>query len=411
MASSIPVSVTESPRPDRLEHLEQHPRRDLLLQAAWRAAGAAIDLGNRHFPDQPSPAEFDLEPADAITAAGNAAVILREGAQTPQQREFVADLVLLAAARDFPSAPETELETARRLVWLETHTSVRVLDALILRLGDDAGALGAALVRALQPDGGNDEREPPLPPRGEVLVIAAALAALPPAVASRLPPPPSALLEDDAAARQLEGVGSTEVLPGAYLEGELGPPPRSAWQTVLLAMTLWLFASHLLRLLGRAVLGYRTPTRARVSGRGLELEARTLLLGRTLRSRNYFVPLDQLASVEREIRFARGGLYAGLVSLALGTYVGAGLLVDGLRAPGGSAALIGWALLCIALGALADFALTSFSDSRRGRCRLIVRPRRGRRFAVRKLDPSLVDAMLHRLAAARQAPAETAPAA
>ncbi len=100
-----------------------------------------------------------------------------------------------------------------------------------------------------------------------------------------------------------------------------------------------------------------------------------------------------------------------LVSLALGTYVGAGLLVDGLRAPGGSAALIGWALLCIALGALADFALTSFSDSRRGRCRLIVRPRRGRRFAVRKLDPSLVDAMLHRLAAARQAPAETAPAA
>lgn len=402
MASSIPVSVTESPRAERLDRLTQHAQREALLQAAWLAASAAVDLGNRHFPDQPSPAELGLEATDGATPAGNAAVILREGARTPAQRELVADLVLLAAARDFPSAPETELETARRLVWLEAHTCLRVLEPLILHLKDDAASLGTALVRALQPETPSYERELAPAPRGEVLVVAAALAALPPTHAARLPPLPAALLQDDAASRQVEGLGSPDVLPGTYLEGELGPPPRNPWQTVLLAVTLWLFVTHLLRLVGRAVLGYRTPTRARVSGRGLELESRTELLGRTLRDRSYFVPLDQLASVEREIRFARAGLYAGLVSLALGTYVGVGLLVDGLRAPGGSAALVGWALLCIALGAVADFALTTFSDSRRGRCRLIVRPQRGRRFAVRKLDPNLVDAMLHRLAATEQ---------
>src|SRR5690606_31696418 len=131
------------------------------------------------------------------------------------------------------------------------------------------------------------------------------------------------------------------------LEGELGPPPRRPWKTAVLALTLWLFLSHLVRLLGRAALGFRKPARLRIGAQGLAVESRTQLLGRTLRESRVFVPFDQLSSIEREVRFARAGLYAGLAALALGTYVGAGFLVDGLRAPQGSWALVGWGLLLV----------------------------------------------------------------
>lgn len=387
--------MTVHRRPERLERLEQHPARDALVEAAWRAASAAVDLGNRHFPEQPSPAEFDLDPEVAQTEVGNVAGILRSGATQESHRQLVADLVVLAGARDFPSAPETELETARRLVWLEAHTSLRLLTPLAETLGDRAGALGSALLRAAQPETSSAEGEPGPAPRGELLVIAAALGAMPAAVRERLPATPAFLEADPAAARLLQPPTAEDV---PFVDGELGPPPRSPWLTAVLAVTLWLFVSHAARLFGRWVLGYRTPARARVSERGLELDARTELLGRTVKQRSVLVPFDELASVEREVRFARAGLYAGLLALALGTYVGMGFLVDGLRAPGGSATLVGWALLCIALGVAADFALTSLTSSSRGRCRLVIRPRQGRRFAVRRVDLARAEAMLEALA-------------
>lgn len=391
LATPSGPSVRQSPR---LARLLEHPERDALLTSAWLAASAAVDLGNRYFPEQPTPVELPLAEASAATAAGNAVVVLREGARTDEQRELVADLVVLAAARDFPSAPETELETTRRMVWLEAHTSLRLLTPLREFLGGEASALGAALARAAQPDATSREGEPGPAPRGELLVIAAALGAFPRELAARLPNAPSFLVSDEAAARLLAPV---EAGPEGFVEGELGPPPRSPWLTVVLALTLWLFVSHGARLLGKVLLGYRTPARARLSPRGLELDAKTQLLGRTLKEKSLLVPLEQLAEVERETRFARAGLYAGLIALALGTYVGMGFLVDGLRAPGGSLTLIGWALLCIAAGVAADFALTSLGDGARGRCRLIIRPRQGRRFAVGKVDPARTEAMLERL--------------
>lgn len=369
------------------------------------AANAAVDLGNRYFPGQPSNARIELDEEEATTPAGNAAAILRQGARTAEQRELVADLLVLAAARDFPSAPETEVETARRLIWLEAHTPLRILTPLITHLGERAGSLGAALTRAARSDpsapegNGLDEEGSPLP-RGEILVLAAALARLPAGPPTR-ESTPQTLLRDEAAAHLLQGPRSVEESDD-LLEGELGPPPREPWKTALLALTAWLFFSHLLRLLGRAALGLRKPARIRLGAQGLELEARTQLLGRTLREHRAFVPFDQLTTIEREVRFARAGLYAGLGALALGTYVGVGFLVDGLRAPQGSWALVGWGLLFVALGVAADFALTSLSDGVRGRCRLIILPRRGRRLALQKVDPERADVLLHRLARATQ---------
>lgn len=395
------ITVTRAPQAERLERLDQHAQRDGLLDAAWRAACAAVDLGNRYFPGQASNIQLTLDEAQAATPAGNAAAVLRQGARTAEQRELVADLVVLAAARDFPSAPETELETARRLIWLEAHTPLRVLAPLAAHLGERSGSLAAALARAARWDpatpGGNgvDEEGSPLP-RGEILVLAAALARLPaPLPLESIPP---ALTRDEAARRLLGAEEASE--HEELLEGELGPPPRGPWKTAVLALTMWLFLSHLVRLLGRAAFGFRKPARLRIGAQGVEVESRTRLLGRTLREKRAFVPFDQLARIEREVRFARAGLYAGLAALALGTYVGAGFLVDGLRAPQGSWALVGWGLLLVALGLVADFALTSLSDGVRGRCRVVILPQKGRRLALQQVDPERADAALRRVARA-----------
>jgi hypothetical protein len=82
----------------------------------------------------------------------------------------------------------------------------------------------------------------------------------------------------------------------------------------------------------------------------------------------------------------------------LGSYLGLGLLVDGVRVPGGSPPLLGLGFLVIALGIGIDFALTSLSDSVRGRCRLVIEPRKGRRLCIGNLQPADADRMLALLA-------------
>ena len=105
-----------------------------------------------------------------------------------------------------------------------------------------------------------------------------------------------------------------------------------------------------------------------------------------------------LARVTREVRYARLGLYAGLLALVLGTYFGMGLFVDGVRVPGGSASLLGMAVLLMVLGLAADFVLSGASDNARGKCRLVVVPRKGRRLCIGMLDPRRADQMLASIA-------------
>jgi len=113
-----------------------------------------------------------------------------------------------------------------------------------------------------------------------------------------------------------------------------------------------------------------------------------------LRERVTVVPLANLSRVTREVRYARAGLYAGLGALALGTYFGTGLFVDAVRVPGGSAPLIGVALLFIVLGLAVDFVFSSAADSARGRCRVVVVPLKGRVLCVGAVDPARADALL-----------------
>jgi hypothetical protein len=151
-------------------------------------------------------------------------------------------------------------------------------------------------------------------------------------------------------------------------------------------------------LIARFALAYRRPATLRIGPEGLELKHRIELMGRVLRDRATLVPLSNLSRVTREVRFARVGLYAGLCALVVGTYFGVGLIVDGVRVPGGSPPLLGMAVTCIIVGLGLDFLLSTAADSARGKCRIVIVPQTGQHLCVGSLDPVSADAMLTSIA-------------
>ncbi len=182
--------------------------------------------------------------------------------------------------------------------------------------------------------------------------------------------------------------------PLAQLHGELSPPPYGVVGTALITLSGFALVRAGGRVLGRLALGYKRPTALRLSKRGLEISGRTELLGRVLSESETLIPLSNLSSITRELRFARLGLYAGLLSLVAGTYVGVGLLVDGVRVPGGSPSLLGLGLLAIALGIGLDYVLSVVIGAVRKTCRVVVVPLHGRPLCVEGLDPTATDLVL-----------------
>ena len=331
----------------------------------------------------------------AQTRSGNVVEILERGVRGAEETALSAVLLALGVAPDFPSAPETEIAHAKELAFIAAHGPVNALLAADAVLGEERRRpLWRAVVTFAEPSRADD-----------TATSTAALAAL-------------AAATSEAARTAAEDLGSRTTDPlvrallardarapsatGARLSGELGPAPHGPFATTLLALTGLLFLIRGLRLIGRLGLAFRQPAELRVSARGLEISHETQLLGRILRVRETLVPLDNLARVTREVRYPRLGLYLGLLALALGSYVGVGLFVDGARVPGGSASLLGTGLIVIILGLLIDYGLATLSDNVRGRCRIVIVPRKGRGFAVGSLDPARADAMVAALAGAGQ---------
>ncbi len=150
--------------------------------------------------------------------------------------------------------------------------------------------------------------------------------------------------------------------------------------------------------MARFALRYRRPAELVVTSKGLTLRSKTELLGRTLREQETQVPIEALLEATREVRYPRIGLYAGLVSLALGSYFGISLFIDGARA--GSPELLGIGLLLVAVGVVLDYLLENVMSGSKGRCRVVIVPRKGPRRAIGDLDPARADAALARLARA-----------
>lgn len=308
--------------------------------------------------------------------------VLRSGACTSDDLDALTVLVLIGLAAEWPNRGR---ELTHCVVWLETCTGLRCLTAAGTVL-DGARLRGLAeLVLEMLLGGATD---------GSSALSAAEIQIGRSWLASLRNPDCAELAER---ARQMS------VVPGAdgeqSLLGDLGPPPRHPAVVAFLALTGILFVIRGLRALGRLLLLRRTPTRVSLSERGLELFSRNEMLGRVLSERRLIVPLDDIRSVEREVRFPRLSLYVGLLALALGSLIGTQLFIDGLRVSGLSFPMIGLGLVSIALGIVLDLFLTGAGDSLRGRCRLVVTTYRGKGWAVGDLEPGGVDRLLTELSA------------
>jgi hypothetical protein len=199
---------------------------------------------------------------------------------------------------------------------------------------------------------------------------------------------------------------STDDAPST-LQGDLAALPRGPVLTAILAITGLLLVIELGRLVGRYVLSLRRAAEIRVTAAGLEVRTRTVMLGKTLLESATVIPRDGLVRVTREIRYPSLPMYAGLGALAIGSYIGVGLFVDGARA--GSPSMLGTGLLIALFGLGIDFAFSSLIPGASGRSRLLIVPRRGPILCLASVDVALADRILGRLAKPARPSARSAP--
>ncbi len=336
--------------------LSQHPRiadLEALAHALMTSAAEARRSGRPSRRAVDLAAERTLSRDDAATPFGNALDVLDRGPNSADERSLAHALAARALAAHRPNAGE-EVLAANDLLWLATHTPFDALGLLDKALGPDATRLWNAILDVLR--GGLAGTLGPLP--------------APPTPAPRGPSEP--------------------------LLGEMAPAPRGPLATALLAVTGVLLVTHAARLFGRIALAYKAPAEVALSDDGgVRVRWRIELLGRTLRDRDVLVPRGGLWRAAREVRFSGAALYAGLLALVLGSYVGVAAFVDGVRAA--SPALLGAGLLIIALGLSLDFVFSSAVPGARGRCRVVFVPRTGRRLCIGDVDQARADSMLGRL--------------
>lgn len=391
LSAELPPRAPPTPV-ELVEGLAAHPHRAALVaivrQAAMEACAARrTDFASRLSDGSVRPVTTVPEgftPSDAETPYGNVLRALELGVSTPTEAMLLGTLLALSA-REPAETEEQELLFVANATWLATHTPCDALLSLDAAAGEREAVWRALSRVALEPalvaaDFG----------RTEALVAAAALGSS--TSASALPiRARSVEFAHDAPVRALLAAGGASAVP---IHGEMVAPPFGPFTTAALALTLVLFVWQALRLIARFAFAYRRPAALTLTERGLELTYHVELLGKVLKDRSTVVPLANLSRVTREVKYARGGLYAGLAALVLGTYFGMGLFVDGLRVPGGSASLLAMAVALIVSGIALDFVLSSALDSARGRCSIVVVPRKGRALCVAGIDVVQADAML-----------------
>lgn len=375
------------------EALSQHPRLGDLTSIARAAMTGAVET--RRAERQPERVktlaeELKLTREDAATPFGNALDVLERGPEDDAERALACALAAHVVAGDPPGDRDAEDRAANDVLWLAAHTPFDATGLIDRALGDRATSMWDSLADRIRRI---DQGKLPALGRGEALVAAAALAASASKGAAKQASALAAEVRDRKLARVL-GAGVRE--PVEPVVGEMAPPPRSPAATAALALTGLLFVVQGARLLGRVALAYKKPAELTLSDDGgVRVRWRIELLGRTLRDRDVVVPRSALVRATREVRYPRLALYAGLLALAVGSYVGVSAFVDGVRAA--SPSLLASGLAIVALGLALDFALSSIAPGARGKCRLLVVPRDGARLCVGGVDAGRADAVLARL--------------
>jgi hypothetical protein len=379
--------------------LSQHPRAADLAAIARSVMTAATQV--RRVEPRPDhvtklAAEMRLPREEAATPFGNALDVLQRGPEDDAERALTCALAAHVVALYPPKDRDERERLAHDLVWLATHTHFDATGLIDRALGDSAAVLWDAVADRVRRI---DEGPISAFDRGEALVGGLALASSRSAVAASQAAALAAATRDPKLAQVLRiGIGAGE--PIEPVVGEMAPTPRGPVATTLLAVTGALLAMHALRLFGKFALAYKTPAQVLLpddgEAGGVRVRWRVEMLGRTLRDCDVVVPRAALVRATREVRYPRLALYAGLLSLAVGSYVGVTAFVDGVRAA--SPSLLASGIAIVALGLGLDFALSSAAPGTRGRCRMLFVPRDGTKLCVGGVDIRRADALLARLA-------------
>jgi hypothetical protein len=361
--------------------------RDCLIEAAVGRTDVIASIVSKQA------AEAGIAEQDAQSPWGNVIEALKDPSAAPQASGVLGALLARSLVLDPPEGIGAEDAVASRLVWLAANLNVDAFGALDVALGDKAPGLWGAVADLIQRyEAGTSGLSLP-----EAIVAAAALGASQSATARSR----SAALSLSARNPLIKRlVRSNEIEAGSEspppVTGELAPAPRGPVGTFLLAICGWLVVAHTARLIGRLALQYRRPAELTVIARSVRVRSRTKLLGKVLRETETVIPIESLARATREVRFPRASVYTGLIALALGSYMGMSWFIDGLRAS--SLSLVGIGLLVMAAGIGLDFLLTSILPGTKGRCRVLLVPRRGAPTCVAAVDIKVADDTLAQIA-------------
>jgi len=343
-----------------------------------------------------------LERADAETEYGNVLAILERGAEDLAERAIVAAFVAVGVVRILENDTPSARRWGERLCYLAAHAGFDPLSAL-------PESVSPTLLRPLYRAIAEHARQIDLgkvatSDRAELLVAAAALAdaveTMPEDdeiahVVSRL----GADLGDPVGVRLITAraaeAPATVVQSGpspAALHGNLTAPPRSPVLTVIFALCGWLLLRSIGTLLGQYILGLKRDARLELTQSGLEIKGKVALLGKQLKDVSALYPTNGLAVVSRDVRYPALPIYAGLGALLVGTYAGVSFLSWGVQAA--SPRLLGYGVLALLFGVAIDFVITSLLPGVRGRCRLLVVPKKGHPICVGDLDIESADRLL-----------------
>ena len=334
-----------------------------------------------------------LKREDSDTPQGNVFDALARPEFDPAEGAFLGNLLAYAIALDAPREATDVSDAATKLTQLAAR-GIDGFDALDEAMGDRASTMWAALADLLQ----RHDADGTGITRPEAVIAAAALAKSKSDVANTR----ARALQGTLRSRMLSSLlgGTASAVPANEssppLSGELSPAPRGTIATVFLAICGWMLVAHVARLFGRFALKLRRPAEVRVTPQGIRIKASTTLLGKVLRETDTVIPYDALVRATREVRFPRTGTYAGLIALALGSYLGVSWFVDGVRAA--SASLAGVGVLVLVLGVVLDFVFMSLLPGRKGRCRVVFVPKRGGSTCVGWVNATEADTFLQGLA-------------
>lgn len=366
------------------EELARLPQGELLAQTVKQVADKLLSSRRRDVAAVSAPllksASFNR--TDNQTTLGDAVAALERGPQGRGEQVLLGALLGRAVAAAPPSGVDAEDKAAGELLWLAAHTGFDVFPSLDAALGGRAAGVWGALCDLIRRI---DRGREPTFDRADAAVGALSLRGASNEEARTAARRLADEVDDPALGELLRGGGGRggddEQAP--RLVGELQSAPRGALLTAFLAVTGLLLIEAGARLVSRTALQRRHPAELEVTEHGVRIRARTEMLGRVLREVEHVVPVDGLAVASREVRFPRLVLYAGLLALALGSYVGASLLGDAFKAT--SPSLLGQGLLVIALGIALELGATAFGGVR-GRCRVILVPKKGGALCLGDVD-------------------------